>query len=86
MHLINKFIYAICISLLQVLNSYTQIKKGIDINIKSVWNKQLKSKREVTVVIIDTGIDFSHEDLKDLAWTNEKEIPNEITSENTLEY
>jgi cell wall-associated protease len=32
--------------------------------------------RTVIVAIIDSGIDIDHEDLKDLIWTNEKEIPN----------
>lgn len=30
----------------------------------------------VTIAVIDTGIDYNHEDLKDNLWNNEKEIPN----------
>jgi len=39
-----------------------------------VKGKQLKS-RTVTVAVIDSGIDTLHEDLKNVLWTNPKEIP-----------
>jgi len=32
--------------------------------------------REVIVAVVDSGIDIDHEDLKDVIWTNTKEIPN----------
>jgi subtilisin family serine protease len=32
--------------------------------------------REVLVAVVDSGIDIDHEDLKDVIWTNTKEIPN----------
>lgn len=32
-------------------------------------------QNEVTIAIIDTGVDFSHEDLKWNRWTNRREIP-----------
>jgi subtilisin family serine protease len=37
---------------------------------------QNKKARTVLVAIIDSGIDIDHEDLKDVIWTNEDEIPN----------
>jgi cell wall-associated protease len=33
-----------------------------------------KSSKTIIVAVIDTGVDFSHEDLKDVMWVNEKEI------------
>src|ERR1700733_253129 len=36
--------------------------------------KKLKSKT-VIVAVIDSGVDTLHEDLKDILWTNPKEIP-----------
>src|SRR5579871_6869908 len=36
--------------------------------------KKLKSKT-VLVAVIDSGVDTLHEDLKDILWTNPKEIP-----------
>src|SRR5258708_21281091 len=32
--------------------------------------------REIIVAVVDSGIDIDHEDLKDVIWTNTKEIPN----------
>lgn len=34
-----------------------------------------KPSRTVIVAVIDSGVDIFHEDLKDVIWTNEKEIP-----------
>src|SRR5579864_2471322 len=36
--------------------------------------KNLKSKT-IVVAVIDSGVDTLHEDLKDILWTNPKEIP-----------
>ena len=48
--------------------------KDIDLNLKEAW-ENYKTKNEVIVAIIDTGIDVYHKDLKKNIWTNEKEIP-----------
>jgi thermitase len=41
------------------------------------------SPEEVIVAVVDTGVDHSHEDLKDVMWVNEKEIPgNKIDDDN----
>lgn len=37
--------------------------------------KNIKPK-QVVVGVIDSGVDINHEDLKDVIWTNPKEIPN----------
>ena len=36
--------------------------------------KDYKSE-EITVAVIDTGVDYNHEDLKNVMWTNPNEIP-----------
>ena len=40
--------------------------------------KKLKKKTSKTVVVavLDSGVDIEHEDLKDVVWVNEDEIPN----------
>lgn len=35
-----------------------------------------KASRKVIVAVIDSGIDIEHEDLRDVVWINEDEIPN----------
>jgi cell wall-associated protease len=49
---------------------------GISVNkaYEFAKSKKLKSKT-VLVAVIDSGVDTLHEDLKDILWTNPKEIP-----------
>lgn len=35
----------------------------------------LNPEATITVAVIDTGVDYEHEDLKNVMWVNEKEIP-----------
>lgn len=35
-----------------------------------------KQGRKIIVAVIDSGVDIEHEDLKDVIWTNPKEVPN----------
>jgi subtilisin family serine protease len=41
------------------------------------YEELLKGKKSKTIIVgvIDSGVDYNHEDLKDVMWTNEKEIP-----------
>lgn len=50
--------------------------EGIDINIDEAWDIYSDSGKEVIVAIVDTGIDYSHEDLNGNIWTNGDEIAN----------
>jgi cell wall-associated protease len=46
------------------------------LSVEKAYATLLKGKpsRTITVAVIDSGIDFEHEDLKDVMWTNPKEI------------
>lgn len=46
---------------------------GIDINLDDAW-EVYKSNRDVVVALIDTGVDYTHKELKDSIWINEDEI------------
>ena len=47
-------------------------------NSKKTYETLLQGKKSTTVVVavIDSGVDANHEDLKDVMWINEDEIPN----------
>ena len=38
-------------------------------------NRRRDSRETVIVAVVDTGVDYNHEDLRDVIWTNEGEIP-----------
>lgn len=43
---------------------------GKDVNAASKWDKGIKGSAEKVVAIVDTGVDYTHEDLKDNMWEN----------------
>ncbi|MFS4458158.1 S8 family peptidase [Bdellovibrio sp. HCB2-146] len=47
----------------------------IDNNVQNAW-KVTKGNPDVVVAVIDTGVDYTHEDLLPNLWRNSKEIPN----------
>jgi subtilisin family serine protease len=42
---------------------------------KAYDSLKLKQAKQIVVAVIDSGVDFKHEDLIDVMWTNPKEIP-----------
>ena len=59
----------------QVTNSLA----GIDIRAEEAWQvyEQLPERRQVTVAIIDSGVDINHPDLAGAIWVNTDEIPGD---------
>ena len=52
------------------------------IKIIEAW-QHTRGREDITVAVIDTGIDWQHEDLSDRIWINNKEIPsNNIDDDN----
>lgn len=49
--------------------------QGLDINVVTAW-KSSTGDPNLVVGVIDSGIDYYHEDLKDNIWNNNKEIPD----------
>ena len=47
-----------------------------DIDAPEAWNTEIGDTSVVVVAIIDTGVDYSHEDLSDRIWINSGEIPD----------
>ena len=56
------------------LDPYTNKINGV--STERTYNELLKGKKSTTVIVgvIDSGVDFNHEDLKEIMWTNPKEI------------
>ncbi len=55
-------------------NTSVTAKEGIDINLQTAWERYSDSGKEVIVAMVDTGIDYTHEDLSGNLWTNRDEI------------
>lgn len=66
--------------------SYSTPKEGIDIGVMAAWNKSSTHSnvgKDIVVAVIDTGVDYKHPDLKNVMWTNKREIPaNNIDDDN----
>jgi len=50
--------------------------EGVDINAIKAWDIT-KGSRDIKVMVIDTGIDYNHPDLKDNMWINDAELNGE---------
>ena len=48
--------------------------EGADIDLLKAWSVS-KGSKDVIVAVVDTGIDYTHPDLKDNMWVNDKESP-----------
>jgi cell wall-associated protease len=59
----------------QMLDIQTDTLPGTSLN-KAYLELITKKGEPIIVAVIDTSIDIYHEDLKDVIWTNKKEIPN----------
>ncbi len=56
---------------------YFYLSYGVDkVMAPKVWEKFTIGSQDVIVGVIDTGIDYRHEDLVENLWKNPKEIPN----------
>lgn len=76
----------ITLQISSLLNSQWGMLKNPGLNLKDAWNTLVKKKMTtpsktvlcsnspLTVAIVDTGVDFSHQNLKDTAWVNVKEL------------
>ena len=52
-----------------------QAVPGIDIGAEEAWSLYDGGSRDVVVALVDTGIDYTHEDLAGRIWINQDEIP-----------
>ncbi len=48
----------------------TDPETALSVNAASGWKKLSGNQKEVVVAVVDTGVLYTHEDLKDMMWTN----------------
>ena len=66
-----------------LLDPATDSVQGVSVEKTYATLLKGKTSRKVIVAVIDSGIDIDHEDLKDVIWVNEDEIPgNGIDDDN----
>ena len=58
----------------QVVN--VEAVRDVDIDLPEARAKYSGGRRETIVAIIDTGVDYNHEDLQNVLWVNKGEIPD----------
>ncbi len=51
-------------------NGHNSGTEGCDTKAESLWEKSKNASKESVVAVLDTGIDATHEDLKDNLWVN----------------
>ena len=62
--------------------AFDNLSNNADINMQEGWQEYVayggsfNSGYDVVVAVVDSGIDYTHVDLKDKMWTNPEEIPN----------
>ena len=63
----------------EIHRQVTDSVEGIDIEMERAWSVYEKTteRRNVTVALIDTGVDTDHEELRNSIWVNEGEIPGD---------
>ena len=58
-------------------DTYFSLQWGLsNINVPNAWNIT-EGNENITIAIIDTGVDWNHEDLANKIWINTEEIPND---------
>ncbi len=63
-------------------DAYSRARKavaGIDAKIEQAWNYlgNYQNPEPVIVAVVDTGVDYTHPDLKDSIWKNPGEVPDD---------
>lgn len=79
--LIASLFFAYCLSAQKAPDNWFNLDPAADkvngVGTERTYKELLKDKTSTTIIVgvIDSGVDFEHEDLKDVMWTNAKEIP-----------
>jgi subtilisin family serine protease len=54
----------------QLIRSSKRGKIGADVNVLPLWSQGITGSKKIIVGVIDTGVDWNHEDLKENIYTN----------------
>lgn len=56
-------------------SNHSGLIAGCDINVVPAWQRGIVGDEKVVVAVIDGGVDYNHEDLRDNMWTNPETEP-----------
>ncbi len=51
-------------------------KEGADVHVLPLWEKGFTGNSTIKVAVIDSGVEYTHSDLKENIWINKNELPN----------
>lgn len=51
-------------------NSYLDGDTSVQTNVPSLWNSQKQSAKDPVIAVIDSGVNYNHEDLQEKMWVN----------------
>jgi subtilisin family serine protease len=73
-------VFSFLMPIFQGVLIYSSDSKAINFDTNEVF-KNIKTKNEVKIAVIDTGVDLNHKDLKNNIWFNKKEIKDGIDND-----
>lgn len=60
-------------------NAYLDGDENVQTNVPALWNSPSKATKEPVIAVIDTGIDYKHEELADKMWVKPESLSSRLS-------